>query len=187
MICVQNTQKDREERIWKLLMKRCPYREICKIERCLPNEVSRVYKKKTNENRIASSIEEKGKSICSQVFDLLEKHIPLTQIIIKLDIDPEEAMRLEDKYLHVLKRNQIVNLLNNQPDMDLTIEIVEFLQANSNQFDEIKEVKDLQILKSNLMYDLDEIKDDIKVNKTLLKHFDKQINEKQKELGLEQY
>lgn len=80
-----------------------------------------------------------------------------------------------------------MNLLNNQTDTELTIEILEFLQANSNQSDEIKEVKDLQILKSDLMYERDEIKEDIKVNKILLKHFDKQINEKQKELRLEQY
>jgi hypothetical protein len=183
---VETTQNDREERIWILLKKRYPYREICKIEHCSPNEVSRVYKKNTNENGIAS-IEEKDKSICSQVFDLLEKQIPLTQIIIKLDIDPEEAMRLEDKYLHVLKRNQIILLLNNQTDMDLTIEILEFLQANPNQLDEIKEVKDLQILKSDLIYERDEIKDAIKVNKFLLKNLYKQINEKQKELGLELY
>lgn len=96
-------------------------------------------------------------------------------------------MRIQDKYLHVLKRNKIVNLLNNQKDLDLTIEILEFLQANSHIFYEIKGVKDLKILKSNLMYDIDETKDELKSVKVVLEHFYKQINQKQKELGLEQY
>ena len=38
----------------------------------------------------------KGKSICAQVFDLLENATSLSQIVVKVDIDPEEAMRLED-------------------------------------------------------------------------------------------
>jgi hypothetical protein len=96
-------------------------------------------------------------------------------------------MGIEDKYHHVLKRNKIVNLLNNQKDLDLTIEILEFLQVNSDNFYEIKEVKDLQILKSDLSYDINEIKDELEAAKVVLEHLYKQINQKQKDLGLEQY
>ena len=88
----------------------------------------------------------KGKSICAQVFDLLEKEISLSQIVIKVDLDPEEAMKLQDKYLYVSKRGKIVNLLNDQLGMDSTIEILEFLKADPDLFNKIKEFKDLQLL-----------------------------------------
>ncbi|HSA75882.1 MAG TPA: hypothetical protein VLE21_06815, partial [Candidatus Nitrosocosmicus sp.] len=123
----------------------------------------------------------------AQVFDLLEKDVPLAQIVIKVDIDPEEAMRLQDKYLHVLNRNKIVNLLKNQKDLDLIIEIFEFLQVNSDHFYEIKEVMDLQMYKSNLMCDIDEIKEDIQSKIIILAHLYKQIIHKHNVLGLEHY
>jgi hypothetical protein len=56
----------------------------------------------------------KNKSICSQVFDLLEKHVPLAQIIIKVDIEPCKAIKIEDEYLHVTKRDKIIYLLKDE-------------------------------------------------------------------------
>ena len=120
----------------------------------------------------------KSKSFCAQVFDLLEKKLPLPKIVIKVDIDPEEAMRLEDKYLHVSKRDRIIYLLNDQKNLDLTIEILEFLKANPDLLNKIKEIKDLQIIVWNMMIDRDEIENDIKVDKTLLKHYDENMAKK---------
>ena len=78
-----------------------------------------------------------------------------------------------------------VNLLNDQKGMDSTSEILEFLNANPDLLNKIKEFKDLQILVWNLMCDREEIENDIKVNQTLFKHYDEQVNEKRKKLGLE--
>ena len=178
--------QEKYDLIVRLLKEGRTYREICKIARCSPNEITRIRRIIFGYNT-NTGIEMKGKSIFAQVFNLLEKGTSLSQIVIKVDINPEEAMRLQYKYLQVLNRNQIVNFLNKQKDIDLIVEIVGFLEANYNHFDEIKEVKDLQILISNLMYDRDELVNDIRVNKILLKHFDEQINEKRKELGLKQY
>ena len=125
----------------------------------------------------------KDKSICAQVFDLLNKKIPLAKIIVIVDIDPDEAMKLEDKHLYVTKRGAIVNLLKDQQDMDLTIDRLEFLKANTNHFEEIKEIEDLEFSISNLKYERDEIIDEIKVNKKI-----KDFNEKmEKRLGTYPY
>jgi hypothetical protein len=115
---------------------------------------------------------------------LLEKETSLTQIVIKVDIDPEEAMRLQDKYLHVLKRDKIIHLLKDQIDMDFTIEILEFLRVNPQHWKKIKEIKDLQIIIWNFMADLEEIEENIEVNKTLLRFYDGQVQIKEKQLGL---
>lgn len=172
--------------ISKLIEEGRTSREICKEARCSPNEITPIRKKLFGKNTY-TGIEMKDKSICAQVFDLLEKHMPLTQIIIKVDIDPEEAINLQNKYLNVSKKGRIVNLLNDQKNMKLTIEILEFLTANPHLLNKIKEVKDLQLLVWNLTWDKEDIEHDIEVNKTISKYFDKQINEKQKKLGLEQF
>ncbi len=161
-------------------------REICKIARCSNNEITPIRKSIFGENTV-TDIDMKGKSICAQVFDLLEKKTSLSQIVIKVDIDPEESMKLQDKYLHVSKRDKIVNLLNDQKGMDLTIEILEFLKANPDLLNKIKEFKDLQLLVWNLMIDREEIENDIKVDKILLKHLDKQIKNRREELGFEKF
>ena len=152
-----------------------------------PNDITGI-RKTINGEVTDTNIEMKSKSFCAQVFDLLEKKLPLPKIVIKVDIDPEEAMRLEDKYLHVSKRDRIIYLLNDQKNLDLTIEILEFLKANPDLLNKIKEIKDLQIIVWNIMVDRDEIENDIKVDKTLLKHYDENMaKKKQKELGIDQY
>ncbi len=78
------------------------------------------------------------------------------------------------------KRDRIIYLLNDQKDLDLTIEILEFLKANPDLLNKIKEIKDLQIIVWNMMIDRDEIENDIKVDKTLLKHYDENIAKKNK-------
>ena len=126
----------------------------------------------------------KDKSICAQVFDLLEKETSLPQIVIKVDISPEEAMSLQEKYLLVTKRDKIIHLLKDKNDMALTIEIIEFLRVNPKYWKKIKEIKDLQIIIWNLMADREEVEEDIGVNKTLLRYYDEQIEKKEKQLGL---
>ncbi|HKO63755.1 MAG TPA: hypothetical protein VJU13_01010 [Candidatus Nitrosocosmicus sp.] len=137
--------KEKYDLIVKLLKEGRTNREICKIARCSPNEITPIRKTIFGENTV-TDVDVKGKSICAQVFDLLEKEISLPQIVIKVDIDPEEAMKLQDKYLYVSKRGKIVNLLNDQLGMDSTIEILEFLKADPDLFNKIKEFKDLQLL-----------------------------------------
>ena len=42
--------------------------------------------------KVLMQVDMKDKSICAQGFDLLEKEISLSRIVIKGDIDPEEAI-----------------------------------------------------------------------------------------------
>jgi hypothetical protein len=183
---VISTKKEKENSIRKLLEEGHTYREITKMVHCSPNDITGI-RKTINGEDTDTRIDIKSKSVCAQVFDLLEKGIPLPQVVIKVDINPEEAMRLEDKYLHVSKRDRIIYLLKDPKDTDLTIEILEFLKANPDLLNKIKEIKDLQMILWNLMIDRDEIENDIKVDKTLLKHYDKIIDKEQKELGIDPY
>jgi hypothetical protein len=107
------SKKEKYDLIVKLLKEGRTNREICKIVRCSPNEITPIRKTINGENT-DTGIDVKGKSICAQVFDLLEKDTSLSQIVIKVDIDPEEAMRLQDKYLHVSKRDRVISLLGSK-------------------------------------------------------------------------
>ena len=131
------SKKEKYDLIVKLLKEGRTNREICQIVRCSPNEITPIRKTINGENT-DTGIDMKGKSICAQVFDLLEKETSLSQIVIKVDIDPEEAMRLQDKYLHVSKRNKIIHLLKDKNDMALTIEIIEFLRVNPKYWKKIR-------------------------------------------------
>ncbi len=175
--------KEKYDLIVKLLKEGHTTREICKIAQCSPNEITPIRKSIFGENTV-TDIDMKGKSICAQVFDLLEKKTSLSQIVIKIDIDPDESMKLQDKYLHVSKRDKIVNLLNDQKGMDLTIEILEFLKVNPDLLNKIKEIKDLEIIIRDLMAEREEVKEDIEVDKTLLRFYDGQLQVKEKQLGL---
>jgi hypothetical protein len=175
--------KEKYDLIVKLLKEGRTNREICKIVRCSPNEITPIRKTINGENT-DTGIDMKDKSICAQVFDLLEKETSLSQIVIKVDISPEEAMSLQDKYLLVTKRDKIVSLLNDPKGMDLTIEILEFLRVHPEYWKEITEIKDLEIIKWNLMADREDIEEEIGVNKILLRHYDGQIQIKEKQLGL---
>ena len=93
-------------------------------------------------------------------------------------------MRLQDKYLHVSKRDRVISLLKDQKDSVLTIEILEFLRVNPKYWKKIKEIKDLEVIIWNLMADREDVEEDIEVNKTLLRYYDRQIQIKEKQLGL---
>ena len=177
------SKKEKNDIILKLLKEGHTNREICKIARCSPNEITPIRKIITGEDADID-IDMKGKSICAQVFDLLEKGTSLSQIVIKVDIDPEEAMRLEDKYLHVLKRDRIIQLLKDQKNMTLILEILEFLISNPDLWEKIKEIEDLQTIIWNLMADREEIENDIKVDQTILIHYDRQVEKMERKLGL---
>ncbi|HYF99746.1 MAG TPA: hypothetical protein VD815_06625 [Candidatus Saccharimonadales bacterium] len=177
------SKKEKEALIIKLLLEGRTNREICKIARCSPNEITPIRKRITGEDADID-IDMKGKSICAQLFDLLEKGTALSQIIVKIDVDPEEAMRLEDKYLHVLKRDKIIHLLKDQKNMTLILDILEFLISNPDLWKKIKEIENLQTIIRNLMADRGEIEHDIEVNKTLLIHYDGQVEEMERQLGL---
>ena len=84
--------KEKYDLIVKLLKEGHTNREICKIAQCSPNEITLIRKTIFGQNT-DTGIDMKDKSICAQVFDLLEKGTSLPQIVIKVDIDPEEAMR----------------------------------------------------------------------------------------------
>ena len=115
---------------------------------------------------------------------MLEKGTPLTQIVIKIDVDPEEATRLQGKYLHVSKMGKIIHLLKDHKDMALTIEIIEFLRVNPIDWKKIKEIKDLEIIIWDLMAKREEIEDDIEVDISLLRFYDGRLQVKEKQLGL---
>ncbi|ALI35426.1 hypothetical protein NMY3_01221 [Candidatus Nitrosocosmicus oleophilus] len=184
---MQTTQKDKEDQILNLLEEGYTNRQICKIEHCSPNKVSSVNKKRTGKiNELDTQI--KNKSICSQVFDLLEKKVPLAQIITRVDIDPDEAMKIENKYLQVSKRDRIIYLLREEKDMVLTIEKLEFLKANPDLWKEIKKTMDIQTVNRNLVIEGDNIENEIEGKKILLKNFyNKMIKEKRKKLGIDIY
>jgi hypothetical protein len=169
--------------IVKLLKEDRTNREICEIARCSPNTITNI--RKTIEGYgTDKSTEMKGKSICAQVFDLLEKGTSITQIVIKVDINPEEAIRIQDKYLHMSKRDGIIDLLKDQNGMALNIEILEFLKENPRLLKQIKETMDLQFVVWNLMADREEIEHDIEVDKKMHRHYDEQLKKKEKQLGL---
>jgi hypothetical protein len=80
--------KEKYDLIVKLLKDGYTNRDICKITRCSPNEITPIRKTINGENTDKNT-DMNGKSICAQIFDLLEKKTPLSQIVIKVDIDPE--------------------------------------------------------------------------------------------------
>ncbi len=66
------SKKEKCDLIVKLLKEGRTNREICKIVRCSPNEITPI-RKKVNGEDTDTDIDMKGKSICAQVFDLLKK------------------------------------------------------------------------------------------------------------------
>lgn len=68
--------------------------------------------------------------------------------------------------------------------MALTIEIIEFLRVHLEYWKGIKEIKDLEIITQDLMADLEEIEEVIKVNKILDQFYDGQLQIKKKQLGM---
>lgn len=94
----------------KLLSEGRTYRDIAKSANCSPNEIARIRKKITGENKETNE-DTKSKSICARAFDLFQKEIAITQIVIDLDIEPEQVKKIHDSYLDLLNRQKIVSLL----------------------------------------------------------------------------
>jgi hypothetical protein len=82
------------------------------------------------------------------------------------------------------KRDNIIHLLKDKKDMALTIEILEFLRVHPEYWKEIMEIRDLKVIKWNLMADREDIEEDIGAKKILLRHYDGQIRIKEKQIGL---
>jgi hypothetical protein len=108
---VTTTQNDREKRIWKLLMEKLPYMEICKREHCSSNEISRVNKKFAGRGD-GIDIEIKNKSLCSQVFDCFLNKLPLPQIVRDLDADPEKVNNFHKEFLLLENKDILVSVLD---------------------------------------------------------------------------
>lgn len=128
---MKTTQKDREERIWKLLRGKVPYREICKREHCSNNEVSRVNKKFAGKSD-EIDIQINNKSLCSQVFDCFLKKLPLPQIVRDLDIDPEKVNNFHKEFLQLENKDKLDFVRNKDKDyQDNLLMIVDYLSANN--------------------------------------------------------
>ena len=89
------------------------YRDISIIDHTSPNEIARIRRKKTGETT-KHDVDMKSKSICSQVFVLLQGGITLPQIVIDQDIKPEQVLKIQEKYLNLVNKGKIVSLLIDQ-------------------------------------------------------------------------
>ncbi len=169
------SQKEKEDLIRKLLSERRTYRDIAKSANCSPNEIARIRKKITGENKETNE-DMKSKSICSRAFDLFQKEIPITQIVIDLDIEPEQVKKIHDSYLDLLNRQKIVSLLKEGNNM-LKIEILEFLQENPDLLAKIKEAVDIQILIWEKMVELNEANTDLDTTNHLIRYAESRLQE----------
>ena len=119
----------------KLLKEGYPYREITKSANCSPNEIVKVKRERANETNVSLKV----KSVCSRVFDSLQKRNFITQIVIDNDIEPELVLKIQENYLNLIGKG-IVSLLINQKDVGLIIDMVEYLSEN---FPHRKKLNDL--------------------------------------------
>ncbi len=170
------SQKEKEDLIVKLLSEKRTYREIAKTANCSPNEIARIRKKITGENKETNG-DMKSKSICSRAFDLFQKEIPITQIVIDLDIEPEQVKKIHDSYLDLLNRQKIVSLLKDENSTPLKIEILEFLQENPDLLAKIKESIDIQILIWEKKAELNEANSDLDTTNNLIRYAESRLQE----------
>jgi hypothetical protein len=175
--------KEKEDLIRKLLSEGRTYREITKIVHCSPNEIALVQRKIKGENT-EDSLNMKNKSICSQALDLFQRGVPLIQVIIILDIEPELGKKYQDIYLSLLKREKIVSMLKDDKDILLKIDILEFLQENPQLYRKIKEAIDIQYVIWELMAERNEAKDDLNNTNFLYSHADSRLQKLNKKLRL---
>jgi len=175
--------KEKEDLIRKLLSEGRTYREITKTVHCSPNEIARVQRKIMGENT-EDSMDMKNKSISSRALDLFQKGVPLIQVIIILDIEPEQGKKYQEIYLGLLKREKIVSILKDDKDVLLKIDILEFLLKNPLLYRKIKEAIDIQIVIWELMAEKNEAEDDLNNANIIYSHTDSRLQELNKELRL---
>lgn len=177
-----NTKKsEKEDLIRKLLNEGRTYREITQIAHSSPNEIARIRKKIAGENT-ETNVDMKNKSVRSQVFDLLQKGVPLIQIIIDLDIESELALKLQDEYLSLIKKEEIVCLLKDKNKLQVTLEIAQLLQENPHLLRKIKQSIDIQRVTWDLMAEKNEVEEDLKVAKDLYMRYDSQLEDMRKQI-----
>jgi len=86
-----------EERILKLRSEGKTYREIAKIERVSPAQISRILKKRqTAETAEDYSVYEGDEA--SAVFELFEKGVSPAQVVVDLRTDPDKVKVLYEKW-----------------------------------------------------------------------------------------
>jgi hypothetical protein len=141
---VTTSPNDKENLIRKLLEEGHTYRYITKFVHCSPNDIAPISRKIAGENTEANT-DMKSKSQCSQALYLLQKGVPLIDVIILLDIDPDQGKKYHDIYLYLIKREKIVSLLKDGKDMDIKIEIFEYLKENPPQLRRIRENENTHI------------------------------------------
>lgn len=174
---------EKQDVIRKLLSEGRPNREITKIARCSPNEITPIRRKIMGENT-EDSINMKNKSVCSQALDLFQKGVPLIQVIIILDIEPEIGKKYQDIYLGLLNREKIVSILKDDKDALSKIDILEFLLKNPLLYTKIKEAIDIQVVIWELMAQRNEIEDDLNNVNFLYSHADSRLQKLNKKLRL---
>lgn len=173
---MQVTQLEKKDLIHKLLKEGRSYRDITKIAHCSPNEIARVKREET----IETNVNMKGKSICSCVFDSLQKGIRLPQIVIDHDIEPELVLKIQEKYLNLIGKGQIVSLLKNQQDVALIIDILGYLVENPHHRKKMKELVELQREIWEMMVDKSELENDIRIAKYLYEKYDSMLEKQRK-------
>ena len=129
-----------------------------------------------------TDIDMKSKSTCSQVFGLLQKGISLPQIVIDQEIEPEQVIKIQEKYLNLVNRGDIVSLLIDQKDMPLIIDLVQYLVENPHHRRKIKELVDLQRDVWELRAEKEELGYDLTVSKCLDKQYNSQLETKRKRI-----
>ena len=175
--------EEKQDVIRKLLSEGRTYREITKIMHCSPNEIPRIRRKTTCENT-EDSLNMKNKSICSQALDLFQRGVPLIQVIIILDIEPELGKKYQDIYLGLLNREKIVSMLKDDKDALSKIDILEFLLKNPLLYRKIKEAIDIQVVIWELMAERNEAEDDLNNVNFLYSHADSRLQKLNKKLRL---
>ena len=90
---------DKENLIRKLLEEGHTNRYITKIVHCSPNGIAPIRRKIAGENTEVNT-DMKSKSQCSQALYLLQKGVPLIDVIILLDPDLDQGKKYHDIYLY---------------------------------------------------------------------------------------
>jgi uncharacterized protein YjcR len=68
------SKKEKHDLIVKLLIEGCTNKEVAEKARCSPNQITSIRKTLNGENK-DTGVDIKSKSVCAQVFNLLEKKI----------------------------------------------------------------------------------------------------------------
>lgn len=107
----------------------------------------------------------------------MQKDVPLTQIVIDLDIEPEQVKKFHDIYLNLLKRQKLVSILKDEDDTRLILEILPFLRDPDN-LRSLKENIDIKTMTWEFMTEMNEVKQNLEDIKVIEKHYESMLEEK---------